>query len=262
MPKHILILMAMSAEASPLISRLSLTAVAQAPATSSSTFSLPYETYTGSFTNSMSITLLTSGKCATHGVDNVGTLHAGLMTMYALREVQGSDKYDLVLNAGTCGGFISKGCSIGSVCIPEHAAFHDRRITIPGTPFEAYGDGKTHCHTGESGNVTQISSIRESLNYLGGGVTTGDSLDHTAEDMLKMMANGSTVKDMEGAAIAKVCELAGIGYLGVKVVTDLVDGERPAFEEFLENLGTAAKSLEEAVPKILEFLDKEEKAQA
>ena len=249
MVKNVLVIMAMTAEAAPLIARLSLTKSTTTTLCSTINFALPYESYEGTF-NETTITLLTSGKCGTHGVDNVGTLHAGMMTMYALRELQSAEsKYDLVVNAGTCGGFISRGCKIGSVCIPEHTSFHDRRINIPGTPFEAYGHGKI---TIEEGHMA--TSVRSYFSYLGGGVTTGDSLDHTKEDMEIMKKHSSTVKDMEAAAISQVCKLAGVEYLGVKVVTDLIDGDRPAHEEFMENLGKAAESLQENVPKIIEYL--------
>ena len=40
----------------------------------------------------------------------------------------------------------------------------------------------------------------------------------------------------------------------LKSVTDIVDGEHPTPEEFLKNLGTAAKSLQQALPKVLSFI--------
>ena len=242
--------MAMGAEAAPLIKFLNLSPLA-AP---TGKFALPYESFSG-LMGSTNVTLLTSGKHGKHGVDNVGTLHAGMMTMYALRELQPqASPFDLVLNAGTCGGFMSKGCEIGSVCIPEHAAFHDRRIVIPGTPFEVYGDGKVCNASDELAN-----KIRSKFDYLGGGVTTGDSLDHTTEDMARMTCNGATVKDMEAAAISNVCEIAGVNHVHLKVVTDLIDGGRPSHEEFMENLGKAAESLQVNVGKVLDFLKSEKK---
>jgi nucleoside phosphorylase len=42
-----------------------------------------------------------------------------------------------------------------------------------------------------------------------------------------MLENNASVKDMEAAAIAYVAELAGVPFFGVKVVTDIVDGDRP-----------------------------------
>ncbi len=46
---------------------------------------------------------------------------------------------DIILNAGTAGGFKSKGASIGDGFIGTYARHHDRRIPIPG--FSEYGRG-------------------------------------------------------------------------------------------------------------------------
>ena len=37
-------------------------------------------------------------------------------------------------------------------------------------------------------------------------------------------------------------------------MTDIVDGDRPTQEEFLANLGTAAASLQAAVPQLIDFI--------
>ena len=39
-----------------------------------------------------------------------------------------------------------------------------------------------------------------------------------------------------------------------QVVTDIVDGERPTHEEFLENLSTAATSLQQKIPLLIDFV--------
>jgi 5'-methylthioadenosine nucleosidase len=59
---------------------------------------------------------------------------------------------------------------------------------------------------------------------------------------------------MEAAAVAWVAEITKKPFFAVKVVTDIVDGDRPTSEEFLENLASAAKSLQEVLPKIIEFV--------
>jgi 5'-methylthioadenosine nucleosidase len=43
-------------------------------------------------------------------------------------------------------------------------------------------------------------------------------------------------------------------HLGVKVVTDIVDGHRPTQDEFLENLHKAAASLQDALPKVIQHV--------
>ena len=42
--------------------------------------------------------------------------------------------------------------------------------------------------------------------------------------------------------------------VAIKVVTDIVDGDKPSHEEFLENLATAAQSLQKTVPAALDFI--------
>lgn len=69
-----------------------------------------------------------------------------------------------------------------------------------------------------------------------------------------MADNEASVKDMEAAAIAWVAELSKTPFFALKVVTDIVDGDRPTQDEFLENLSAASKSLQEKLPKIVEFV--------
>ena len=45
---------------------------------------------------------------------------------------------------------------------------------------------------------------------------------------------GACVKDMEAAAIAWVAETAKVPFFALKVVTDIVDGDRPTQDEFFE----------------------------
>lgn len=47
-----------------------------------------------------------------------------------------------MINAGTAGGYKSKGAAIGDVFIGSHIRHHDRRIPIPG--FQEYGIGDHH----------------------------------------------------------------------------------------------------------------------
>jgi nucleoside phosphorylase len=59
---------------------------------------------------------------------------------------------------------------------------------------------------------------------------------------------------MEAAAIAWAAELTSTPMLALKVVTDIVDGERATQDEFLENLSTAAASLQENLVKVVDFV--------
>lgn len=229
--KNILILIAMEAEAAPLIKHLSL-ALATNPDPN-----VPALFYTGVYKNT-NITVATNGKCNKFGVDNVGTVPAALTAYVAISQF----KPDIVLNAGTAGGFKAKGGAIGDVYISSKVANHDRRIPIPG--FTEYGIG--------SYSSASVVKIVEELNYKTGVVSTSNSLDHTEMDDTMMLQNDASVKDMEAAAIAWTAELFKKPFLALKVVTDLVDGGRLTQDEFLENLAAASASLQAAIPRVLD----------
>lgn len=42
--------------------------------------------------------------------------------------------------------------------------------------------------------------------------------------------------------------------MALQVVTDIVDGGRPTQEEFFENLAAASASLQDKIPKVLDFV--------
>lgn len=230
----------MEQEASPFVEHLGLTQVEGyfPPQT-------PFLAFEGQH-GDVQVTVITLGKDKVYGtgVDNAGTVPASLATFLALQRPTDSKSYDLVLNAGTCGGFQRKGMAIGDVVLTTGVAHHDRRIPIPG--FDAMGIGKLE--------TLNPSKMAEAMGYKTGICTTGNSLDKVEKDDELMKANDASVKDMEAGAIAWVCQMCDTPYLGTKVVTDIVDGGVPTQEEFLANLASAAQSLQQALPKILDHL--------
>ena len=58
-----------------------------------------------------------------------------------------------------------------------------------------------------------------------------------------MEENDAAVKEMEGAAIAWAAHFFSTPLFALKSITDIVDGDRPPQEEFLENLGKASVAL-------------------
>lgn len=236
--KNIVIAVAMETEAAPFVSHLSLKE-------DDSFFSknTPFKAFTGTH-ESCHLTVITNGKDSVYdtGVDNVGTVPASLATYLALEKLDG--QADLVINAGTCGGFKRKGAEIGDVFLTTASANHDRRIQIPG--FEAYGVGLL--------DSIDVTNLAKALDAKTGVCTTGNSLDKTDEDDKHMKENEASVKDMEAAGIAWSCKLHGTPHFGVKVVTDIVDGGVPTQDEFLANLQTAAESLQSALPKVIAYI--------
>lgn len=241
---NVVVAIAMEAEASPFVAHLNLQ-----PDTSFFPAETPFQAFSGKH-NNCNLTVITNGKDGVHGtgVDNVGTVPASVATFLALQKLKTDEDTaaHLLINAGTCGGFKRKGAAIGDVFLTTAVANHDRRISIPGG-FTPYGIGRIES--------TSVENVASSLDYKLGVCTTGNSFDfHEMEDT-HMLANDASVKDMEAAAIAWSAEIWNTPHFGVKVVTDIVDeDDKPGQEEFLENLGTAAQSLQSALPKVIDFV--------
>ena len=93
----------------------------------------PMDCYQGEI-NGVKITVITNGKCSRFGVANVGTTPAALTAYLAITSLNP----DIVINAGTAGGFQAKGGVVGDVYVSTTLKHHDRRIPIPG--FTEYGE--------------------------------------------------------------------------------------------------------------------------
>eukprot|EP00798_Chlamydomonas_sp_ICE-L_P020726 gene20726-27541_t len=233
--KKVLVVFAMEAEAMPFINHMALKmdepAVIAAPA--------PCVTFSGQ-ASGMDLHVVWNGKCATNAVDNVGTVPAALASYLAIQAF----KPDVVISAGTAGGFKSQGAAIGDIFISSSLVHHDRRIPIPG--FDAYGVGHAE--------AVPTPKLQASLGFKQGVVSSGNSLDYTEKCMEIMTSKNVAIKEMEAAAIAWVCGLFETPFFGVKSVTDIVDGDKATQDEFMENLSAAAQSLQANLPKVLEFM--------
>jgi 5'-methylthioadenosine nucleosidase len=130
--EHIVILIAMVAEAEPFVTKMKLNLVP------SSFTGSPCLIHTGEH-NGSKISVVTNGKDRKFGVDNVGTVPAALATFLAINQLHP----DLVISAGTAGGFRRKGAAIGDPFICTSVRNHDRRIPIPGYAEYGLGDRST-----------------------------------------------------------------------------------------------------------------------
>ena len=235
MPKRVGLIMAMEAEAAPLIRELGLKPVSK-PADPQ----LPFVSYQG-VVQDMELTLSLNGKDARSGVDNIGSEPAALCAYVHCKTYSP----ELLINAGTAGGFRKHGGKIGDIYLSAGAfCFHDHRIPIPG--FEQYGIG--------SFPTLDVSKLAKDLGFKTGVVSTGNSLDYTDACLKLMDSNQARVKEMEAAAIAWVAMLLRVPFFAVKSVTDIVDGEHPTAEEFLRNLELASRNLSSALLQIFQKL--------
>ena len=134
--KNVLVVIAMEAEARPFITSQNLTTI---PNSIGAAPCVIYSSGVNADGNTLSVVM--NGKCNQHSVDNVGTVPAALSTFLAINQLQP----DLVINAGTCGGFKAKGSNICDSYISLTTCNHDRRIPIPG--FIEYGIWANQSHT-------------------------------------------------------------------------------------------------------------------
>lgn len=233
--KTIVVIYAMAAEAAPLVAHLNLEKSEKKRFPNGA----PFIVYSGSH-DGITVDVVIPGKDEVHGVDNVGTVPSAVLTYAAIDAF----KPDVIINAGTAGGFKAKGAAIGDVYIATHVANHDRRILLPG--FEKYGIGEVAALSSQG--LIDACGLKE------GRVTTGNSFDMSAEDKEYIEASGAVVKDMECAGVAWVAKTFGIPIIAIKSITDIVDGGRPTQEEFLENLHAAATSLQKTVPAVVSYI--------
>ena len=233
--KTIAVIIAMKAEAAPLVEHLGLKKAEPGPFPGP----IPAEVFSGAVGDAI-VHVCCNGEAKGFGDDSVGTVPAAL-TAYQICEHL---KPDLLINAGTAGGFKAMGGAIGDVYLATAFKNHDRRIPIPG--FDTYGVGHADAHP--------CPALRTSTGFKPGVVSTGNSLDAPDVDVDMLTKNEASVKEMEAAGIAHVCAMFEVPLLAVKAITDIVDGDKPTQDEFLENLGAAAKALQGAVPKVIEFV--------
>lgn len=199
---------------------------------------LPFNLYK-SFLHGGKIFLITSGKDYRYNVDNVATQPATLAAFVAIEKT----RPDLLINAGTAGGFKKKGANIGDVYVGSGFKYHDRRIPISG--FDKYGEGNYP--------AIKASKIIKELKLKSGIISTGNSLHATDEDLKIIKKSKAAVKEMEASAIAWVAMLYRKPFLALKSITNLVDTSKPTNEEFLNNLDIASRNLSKALAKVLGY---------
>ncbi|KAI6677624.1 hypothetical protein NL676_038420 [Syzygium grande] len=229
----IVFIIAMDAEALPILKRFNLA--------EDSTFfpGLPWIRYHG-FYKDLQLNVIWPGKDLVLGVNNIGTIPAALVTYASVQAL----KPDLIINAGTAGGYMSKGADIKDVFLVSSVAFHHRRIPLPGR--DLYGVGRRQSFS------TPVLSAE--LQLKAGVLSTGDSFDICPPDEAFIAANNANLVDMEGAAVAYAAGLLNVPAIFLKVVSNAVDGGKPSVEEFHRNLAAATSALDRTVAGAVDFI--------
>ena len=234
--KKIVVLMAMAAEAEPVVSKLQMKA-------SDLRFDpcLPMTVHT-CWIGGSEVILVTNGTSERFQVDRVGTQPAALSAWESIRLFSP----DIVISAGTAGGFRRAGAKIGEVYVSSGSVkYHDRRISVEG--YHEYGIGSFPC--------CEVPKLERELGLKRGVVSTGNSFDRSRDDTDQIVRNGASVVDMEAAAIAEVAELAGVPFMALKSIANWRDGPREGAIQFVENLESASQKLAAKLTEVLVFLD-------
>lgn len=235
--ERVVILMAMSGEAAPLIQKLGLAKATQKlPGLSS-------DVYVGK-AKGKEVFLVTNGQSLKHKVDKVGTQAAAVTTYAAILAF----KPDLIINAGTAGGFEKRGAHIGDVYIGTSTNYHDRRIDLG--DFKAFGVG--------TNDGLPADFMASQLGLKKGAISTGNSLDASDTDKELMEQNFAVIKEMEAAAIVELAQSMEqpVPVMTVKSITDIVDhlANTNTPEQFQHNFSLAVTNLAEKTAAVVNFV--------
>lgn len=179
---------------------------------------------------------------AQHDRDLIGCEAAAVTTMAAIERLHP----DIVVSSGTCGGWQRYGGVVGQAYVASGVMFHDRRV--PGdNAWATQGLGNYPVWAGSA-------EMADALHLPMGKVTTGSSFDMSAEEEAVIDANGGRLKEMEGAAVAFVCDLFHVPVLLVKAITNLRDAEQEDMDAFKDNLALASRRLMETNKRVISYL--------
>ena len=243
-PCDILLHVAMLSEARPLIDRFGLHEASPLDG------SIPAHVWRRA--HGGPVALAVHGIDPEHACDRIGTETATLVAHLAIRSLRPK----LVINAGTCGGFESRGASIGAIYVPSRYLFHDQRVDLPRFRDFARGfidadasltEGGTSAPAGDRRSAAAVAAA---VGAQRGTLATGSSLDATPADMVLFSREGVVAKDMEGAAIARVCRDLRTPLVAVKAVTDMVDHHADTAAQFTRNLACATDRLCDALDRL------------
>ncbi len=236
-PRKILLVMAMREEAEPVIQRLGLKEKQRALDPRD-----PMRVFTGRV-GSRKLVLILNGKGPREPYLNLtGPVAAAMTTAQAIRTFSP----DLVINAGTAGGFGSRGLSVGDVALSRAIVFHDRHSPFGGAREEyalgRYPQPRTERAAAELGLKTAV-------------VATGNSfVNASTTDLSVIRKVDASVVEMEAAAVAEVCAIYKVKMVALKAVTD--DVERPEVAQFRDNLRLASSNLADRLRELLLYLQR------
>lgn len=151
-------------------------------------------------------------------VSGIGKSNAAAATQFAIQS--GADE---ILNVGVCGGFEPQ-MKVGDLYEVDRAVQYDFDLAqLNGTAIGVLNE-----------RTTPYIPLRASGRYPAKTLATGDHFNDNTADLPLLKHLGVGLRDMEGAAIAHVCETAGVPCRALKCVTNVLGAG--ATGQFAENL--------------------------
>lgn len=161
-----------------------------------------------------------NGEDALVVVSGVGKSNAAAATQLAIQET-GTKR---IFNLGVSGG-LDPAMKVGDIYEVSAAVQYDfDLVQINGTEMGTLNERDTPF-------IPCKAEGRFAAKTLG----TGDRFNDNADDSALLKRLGVSLRDMEGAAIAHVCETAGVEFVSYKCISD-VEGSGSMPEQYMENL--------------------------
>lgn len=163
-------------------------------------------------------------------VSGVGKVNAASAVQKAI-----DDGAEEVLNCGVAGGLVPD-MEVGDVYEISQAVEYDFDLTIlNGTRLGTHNE-----------RTTPFFDCRTTGRFPARVLATGDRFTNDERDTTDPLGLGATVKDMEGAAIAHVCERNGVPCRMLKCISD-VHGRGSMTGQYKDNLAKALQCLSRAL---------------
>jgi len=189
----------------------------------------------------INVSLVIAGIDNRHLVDNIGSEAATLMAYEAINKL----KPDLLISAGTAGGFKKNGATIGMLYVSkQHFVYHDRHVPLSGFNQSSVG----------AYPAAQVSRLAKNLHLKEGIISTGSSLEKCDKDLLVIEQHNAVAKEMEAAGIAWVAMLFNVPMMALKSITNLLDETNNSENEFEKNLSYSTRCLHDKVLELIDYL--------
>lgn len=161
-----------------------------------------------------------NGEYAFVVVSGIGKSNAAAATQLAIQETGTKT----IFNLGVSGG-LDPAMKVGDIYEVSDAVQYDfDLVQINGTEMGTLNE-----------RDTPFIPCRAEGRFAAKTLGTGDRFNDSADDSALLKKLGASLRDMEGAAIAHVCETAGVEVVSYKCVSD-VEGSGSMPEQYMENL--------------------------